>query len=307
MSCFKCKITIDKADPKLSLTCGFCNNVYHIDCFGVDKATLNTLSRTKLKQLKCLNCINSSKPSIENVAANESLRDMIKIELETALKPILTAIEFSNTQTKEYMEKLVIIEKEVKAVKQEVESMTASHVSIKNSIAETDLEVQRLQSSLHDLEQFSRNCNVEISGIPESSSENLHLVFEKVSDLIGYDDPINLARIHRVPSRVPKRIKPIICQFNLRSDRDKFYNLARSKRNLDIKSIDDTYVSGKFFINDHLTQFNKLLLFKAKQFRSENPDFKFVWCRDGKVFMRKNENSKVIRVKTELDITNLTV
>ena len=306
MSCYKCKVNLEK--PADTLTCSACKKSYHKECFGVDVSTLSNLTRSGLKQLKCSICMNPDSLAVvpsDLESYGDYFRSIIKSELEAALKPIVTAVEQTNAKTTEYMTKLDKIEVEVSQVRRDFESLSTINTATKDQIATLSQEVHKLQANLYELEQYSRNCNIELSGIPEDASENLSDIVQKVAEVIGFDKPLNLAKIHRVPSRVDRKIKPIICQFNQRSDRDEFIRLARGKRDLDIKSLNDSFVNSKFYVNDHLTQRNKLLLFKAKQFRNDHPEFKFVWCRGGKIFMRKNENSKVIRILTENDFDKL--
>lgn len=236
----------------------------------------------------------------------DSLRNLIRGEMDSALKPLFEKIEQSNAMTSQFMQKLKSLEDEVAEAKTEIESLKSIHKSDNVTVKSLSLGVQSLKSSLNELEQFSRNCNIELSGIPEATSENLTRILQSVATDIGYDKPLIIAKVHRVPSRAGN-IRPIVCQFNLRSDRDEFIRLARGKRDLDIKSLCDSFISARYYVNDHLTRHNKYLLFKAKQYREENQDFKFVWCRDGKIFMRKNEKSKAIRIVEESDFSKLDV
>lgn len=306
MSCFKCKTEFPSVDDCLS--CSACQKLFHVVCFGEELSNVKKLPKSKVKLLKCQTCSNQAPmSSSDDLEKFEDIRAIIKSELATALKPIVTAIDLASQKSNKFMEKLDKIDEEVSALKLELHSVSSLYSKAKESISTLNQEVTSLRSSLNELEQYSRNCNVEISGIPESTSEDLSSVIQRVANVIGFDGPLDLAKIHRVPSRVNKRVKSIICQFNKRSDRDRFHDLARMKRDLDIKHLDDSYTSGKFFVNDHLTHFSKSLLFKAKEYRKEHADFEFVWCRGGKVFMRKNAKSRVVRIKSVTDISLLNI
>lgn len=233
------------------------------------------------------------KTKLFDIQQFEEIRNMIKSEIQAACEPVLIKVEETNKKVDLFIVKVESIEKDVSEMKKEI--------GVLNN------EVLKLKSSLNDLEQYSRNCNLEISGIPTSENENLTETLGKIAQLVGFHDDLNIAKIHRVPTRSNKDPKPIICQFNLRSDRDDFLLKARGKKNLNINDLDSNFVPSTFYVNEHLTMQNKYILSKAKQFRRDHQEFKYVWCRDGKVFVRKNENSKAIRIKSDTDLTQLNV
>lgn len=58
------------------------------------------------------------------------------------------------------------------------------------------------------------------------------------------------------------------------------------------------------YVNNYLTIFNRNLLFKIKAFARE-AGFKFVWFRDSKIFVKKNEDHKAILIENETFLINL--
>lgn len=59
----------------------------------------------------------------------------------------------------------------------------------------------------------------------------------------------------------------------------------------------------KIYVNEHLTVESMKLFAAAKSLHDRG--FKFVWCRDGKVFAREKEQSAVIRIITHEQISKL--
>lgn len=52
------------------------------------------------------------------------------------------------------------------------------------------------------------------------------------------------------------------------------------------------------YINEHLTTHNINLFWQAK-LKSKDNNYKFVWTKDGKIFVRRNENEKAYRIRNE--------
>lgn len=59
-----------------------------------------------------------------------------------------------------------------------------------------------------------------------------------------------------------------------------------------------------YLTNDNLTQFNRNLFFKSKVFARDS-GYRFVWYKDSKFFIKKNENSKSVLIEDELSLTKL--
>ena len=58
------------------------------------------------------------------------------------------------------------------------------------------------------------------------------------------------------------------------------------------------------FVNENLTQPRKQLFWKTKQ-KAKELGFKFFWTNNGQIYVRENEDSEKIQVKTENDLNNL--
>lgn len=110
----------------------------------------------------------------------------------------------------------------------------------------------------------------------------------------------DIQAMHRLPTRREVGPKPIVVQFSNRQTRDLFINKAKKTR---VKSTDfDRNVPlTNVYINEHLTPFNKNLLYNTKKLREHG--WKYVWTREGKIFARMNEGGRAIRI-TSLDQVN---
>ena len=63
-------------------------------------------------------------------------------------------------------------------------------------------------------------------------------------------------------------------------------------------------VEARIYINENLTQRRQELLAKARKMRKAKY-FVRVWTVDGKVFVRKTEESRPVRISEDWDLENL--
>ena len=102
------------------------------------------------------------------------------------------------------------------------------------------------------------------------------------------------SRAYYIYDRLPTKrgnIPPIIAKFVRRDIRDVIYS---KRRNLSLKSTQNLGLSAsnRIYINESLTPQSRAILTEAKRFRNQN-GFKFIWTRNGRVFLRKEEGQRV--------------
>lgn len=109
---------------------------------------------------------------------------------------------------------------------------------------------------------------------------------------------------HRKPSDKPKSI---VMKLLSKQKRDNILAAAKLKR----RSPENTSrglkidnISNELYINEHLTPRNKLILKKSKEMaRSKN--YKYVWVRNGAIFARRDDRSRIIKILSEIDVNKI--
>ncbi|KAH9379017.1 hypothetical protein HPB48_001723 [Haemaphysalis longicornis] len=92
-------------------------------------------------------------------------------------------------------------------------------------------QVKLQEARLVEGEQYSRNRNIEIKGLPDTPKECLEEVIAKISNKVGVPVvPADLESVHRVPVGNQPGNKNIVVQFPRRHLRDKFLEEVRSRR-----------------------------------------------------------------------------
>ncbi len=162
--------------------------------------------------------------------------------------------------------------------------------------------------AVDDLEQYGRRNMVETSGIPGRTKENWKQLVLELALKIGIElKAENIETCHRI---LPKQEAPINAKVMSRKDALSLLSKA-AKSNARRISIADlgfelpatscqnptiNVSTGKVFINESLTSRNKNLLRVAK-IKKRELDYKFVWSRNGAIYMRRNENAPVKKIE----------
>ena len=78
----------------------------------------------------------------------------------------------------------------------------------------------------------------------------------------------------------------------------------QKKRNIYNVQFDNIKTNGNIYINECLTTENNNLFWKARN-RGREKNYKYVWVKNGKIFVKKDPNAATIRVKIEKDLSKI--
>ncbi|XP_030033753.1 uncharacterized protein LOC115449995 [Manduca sexta] len=169
-----------------------------------------------------------------------------------------------------------------------------------------------LQSTVTDLsnrlcavEQHMRGSNLEINGIPEHRTENLVNTVIQLSRSI--DNPVSeddILHTTRVAKLMKQNDKPRTVIVKMRSPRLRDSILAavvrfNKKNATDKLNSHHLGLAGTItpvFVAEHLTPNNEAL-HAATRKKCKDVNFKFVWVRNGRIYVRKDESCSAITIR----------
>lgn len=313
VNCEACKDSIQDNAEKLKCK-GSCQQNFHFTCVGFIEETFKKLSRDQKNKWKCWKC----KDPISNVesvvdqetgkqtadilsAINEIKEDNVSFKKEIMQKflEFEKSLEYATNLVTETMNSNKKLAEEINCIKQQNTALLQENKALKSQISE-------MKSDIVDLKQYSRRLNIEVSNLPEIPNENMTTTVENILKELDVDLKDKIVTAHRVPTVKKNKIKPIIIQFNSMEAKSNFMKKAKSKHinaNAVYSNLDSTV---PVYFNDHLCAELKQLLYQCKCFKRDN-NFKFCWNRNGKIFLRKDEGSRVFCVKSISDLTNVIV
>ena len=215
-------------------------------------------------------------------------------ELKKDIDSLKTSIQFNDEQ--------------VAKIQKENEQLIKTNNDLQAEVYDLGKRVETLEFDHDSLEQYTRKFNVEVHGIPECEGENLSDIIIKVGQKASVDiahQDIDI--VHRL-YRKPPTIKPIIVRFTSYRKKREFYQARFNLKDINISEIiesaqyDDD--KARIYINENLTQRRQELLAKARKLKRLKKLYRS-WTVDGKIFVRKSEDSRPVRIDGIWDLEEL--
>lgn len=309
-ACIFCNGEITKND---SLTCSICSCIVHYKCIDMSESCYKKFLRDKKIKWKCSNCIDVQKLENSNAKGNE-FKGFSEINSEINKQLIHIKSELVECFTRELAKLKIELKEEIArshddlmnkfklsfdSLGTEITSLKEDYVQLKNENFEINKEIYQLKSQLDDFEQYSKNSNLVISGIPENVDENLFDILNVMANKLQIHNS-GIIDYHRISTRKASSIKPIIVKFISKKQRNAFFAATKVKR-LRANDLKENFDQMKIFVNEHLTNLNKSLFYEVRQFKAKN-NYKFAWTKDGKIYLRKSESDPIIRIKELKDL-----
>lgn len=327
--CSECNNKVDRSDPE-KLKCSLCNNFYHSGCLAMSPNDLEFI-KSKEFSWKCNKCLNARKsinnshaqinsPKSNYFAAKNSI-NLSEISLNSPKNTIETSTLDSINNNIQLLFKMLNetkssllneIKNEIRDIKDSLMS-TISDLKIENEYLKS--EIKNINNKLDSHEQLSLNDCVDIVGLPQISTDNLFTTVKEIfsehlnveinnNEIIQcYQKNIQSANSPSTYENESKINYVIRVKFNCSETKNKIMRAKHvlRRKKLSIYNIKNEKVDVICFINHTLTTQRRKLYKQALSVKKNN-NVKFLWIKNGFIFMRKDEKSNK---KNILDISDL--
>lgn len=155
---------------------------------------------------------------------------------------------------------------------------------------------KKLNNQINKSEQKELKNNLIVKGMPqtEDDAEVIKKLGSKLQVRVGN---VKIFRLGKKDSNAT----PIKVCFESESEKITFMRAQKNKR---LSTTDLGFnQSNNIYLDHDLTKKNMELYKAARIFRKEH-NYKFIWIRDGKVFLRRTENSRAILIEDTDDLKN---
>lgn len=246
-------------------------------------------------------------------AINDNITS-IRADLETYIKESkkeMASLRSENAAIKDTVSKLSEEVAEVKISAQLISDQyddfqeQLNNINKRNSSAIPDA-VKALELKIDSLEQQGRQCNLEISNVPERRGEILPALLEDIGKRIDHNiSRDDITSIHRVPHATSsERPKNIIATVKTRTLRDNIISACRLKKGFTSKDLGIAGIPHTIYVNQHLTLQKKQLLRETRE-AAKKFSYKFVWVKHATILVKYSETSPTIAIKCKNDIKNI--
>ncbi|XP_046677353.1 uncharacterized protein LOC124365416 [Homalodisca vitripennis] len=301
-SCGVCMKSIAGNKPKV--TCSVCKTDVHAVCLKFSKADVDCITQDGMVW-RCKNCAAERRKSMRfELEAGEgrlSLEDVMKVVTEIRdsqkqyEKSFNTVIEAVNLQLAENTDAVKAQSNECIKMSNLIEALTTENGQLKKKVKE-------LETRLEDIEQYSRSNCIEMQGIPLEPAEDVLNIVKDVGRALDLDisdtmvDACHRLGVQKTGDKPPG----IIVKFVRRMGKESFIQRRRVKTTLSTRHIgrkDDRSI----YVNESLSPARRRIHALARRFQREK-NCKFLWIRNGKIFMRKEDKAPVKIISSEEDL-----
>lgn len=230
------------------------------------------------------------------------MRELVHTQMESireAINDLTHAIKAQNTRIDQLEARVSSLESKAEEARQPDQTSASS---IGNVVAQ-------LQADIAERDQALLSNDLEIAGCSEAAGENCAHIVLAIAKKIGVElDERDIVSVGRAgPSRLtshdgaPARPRPIALRLARRATRDAVLQAARTRRDLNTTGLRLPEPTRPIYINERLTKHNRLLFRKARTIAREL-QYKYVWTREGNVFVRQEEGKVRHRLRTDMDL-----
>lgn len=298
--CSRCEQPISPG--KQRATCTKCEQEFHLTkaCAGIQASSWMTKPIDSRKTWRCKECRveNSSRDSsakrarhdLSNEYDSVSDQDCESHSRYPTLAQIKALLDNTlDTKLQSMEEKLI----------SEIASVRTTVMIVQKENEELKKRVQQLESTLANVEQYSRRSNVIVSNIPIFNNESPELLAEAVSKVAGVQfQPWEVVAAHRLQMKSQNKPPAIIMKFHNRVVKEKLIKVSREKQ-LTAEPCGGSK-NTRVYISHHYTKATMDLRDKV---RARLIGWKYVWIgHDGRILARRDDGERSVRINNEDDL-----
>lgn len=313
--CWKCP-KCRSVEPKV----GNINTPVNLQTRSSDNVTMRGMNKPRRKSSDDI-------PDEDINDSNGNLRALIKEELDVVSRSLTSSFaELLTERLSKINETITSLESSLshsnslyEDLKVRLALYESREKALEQDLLEANNKITLLSNQITANDQNGRMNNLEITGIPYSKVENLNNILNNIAVKVGFElkstDIDYVHRVRKFPMKTdsnsedssPQRVyRPanIIVRFTQRQRKRDLLAAVRARRSLTTVDAGIDGAAKPVFINDHLTRFNKNLYRQVRQLGKEK-NFRYIWINDSKIFVRKNETSKALLIRCELDLDKI--
>ncbi|KAF9811707.1 hypothetical protein SFRURICE_011070 [Spodoptera frugiperda] len=303
-NCASCNKPVKATHAK----CTQCELVYHYVCVN-----LSNTSKQLARDWLCPLC----QPTVLNITRSPG----------PALSPLSTTTQSSDSEVLRSLAcEMKLLRGDVSDLKQHINDVSEHLKRCYTRLDEYDTRIKTLEKreeeiiclnntisnlreQLNTHTQASIQNEIEISGINEYKNENpmhtVRVIAHKIGISIDDQDIDYVSRAgprrQQVSNTTDNLPRNLIVRFVRRHQRDNFLKAAKTRSPLHSTDIEISGPNRQVYINERLTPGNRQL-FRAARVAAKEHGYRYCWCRNGAILIRKQEGNPPIRIRNSDDL-----
>jgi len=208
---------------------------------------------------------------------------------------------------------LVFQSEEINSVLKKNEELTKENSILKNSLQEIDSKYNSLEKKIDQLEfendlssrEKNRN-NIVFAGLPvdlENPQVAIMKITNKINANIQKEDILDIQQVKQKKENLISSL--YVVKFKQSESKAEIINKKKAFKHLFTSELGFSSSGGKeIFVRQHLTNLQKNLYYEAKKLK-EKYLFRFLWVKNGEIFLRKDEKTKIYNISKSSDIARI--
>lgn len=299
--CGKCNKGVENSDD--ALFCDHCETWLHRECLKMTLKSYKQLSKST-KPWNCGTC-KLKEVNITSILSQTTAKDNVpKTEPTRVSQPKEVEMEEDISVYQGLLKAVQSLQKSVDFMSNKFDEFQKNHndlmkenLQLKKVVREIKEENKVLKHRINSLEQESKQSNIVVTGVILQPEENTMQVVQKILDTIGA--PMEcVSEAYRING---KNTSPILIKAKTKMARKQIMEKRKNKDGLLVKECGLRGPDSTVYFNDDLTSDNQLLFKQAREERKKGT-WKYVWCTEGRIYCRKTEDSRAIRIQSLDDL-----
>ncbi|XP_039764240.1 uncharacterized protein LOC120636759 [Pararge aegeria] len=199
------------------------------------------------------------------------------------------------------------IEKTLEFMTGQYDNLNLKVNSLEKECKDYSAKITILENKIEDMTRQNFQTKIEIKNVPMEYPESQPKLLEKVlniSSILNIDISSQIRNVQRLSVKAQTN-NPIVVEFTSPISANKFLNAVKKFNSQLIKdkklSTNHLGISGPhkpIYITELLTPKTKRLFYLTREL-NKNKFFKYCWTVNGKIYLRKEEGSQLIQVRSE--------
>lgn len=228
-------------------------------------------------------------------------------EIKTSIQTIVVNMNTSHMQIKEE------IQSALATITSTLVNLTTQVSDLHNKNNENEKRINEMDKRINKLEQQAIGKNIEINNV-QNKEMSAADVIKKIAASVAVDVTNNdISTAYRLKNNDRK----IIVELSSMDKKRELIGKIRAHRidssiinkdnttDTNSQSSNNNNNKNYIYVNEQLTPYNRRLLWQTKT-RAKECNWKFVWVKNGSIFVRKIENSPAIIINNFADIEVIT-
>ena len=310
-TCNLCSTNITKAKFPGIKCAGACENTFHFKCANISEELLNGIKNGSANWLCNVCRITTLNQSL--IVDEEDNSD------ETNNLPSLSDVMIQLKRMEKQLSTLENMKATVLSLASDNEQLTSRVNTLENQLSIQTSKIHLLEAEIDKPIQQLNSSSITIIGLPCQHDDIRDIVINTIKKIgveITYDDIVSIHSIPKTTSTVSsienKSKSPLhdllIVKFTTNEIKNNILLQMKEKKSLFTKDLDVilplNHPEQRIFIMQRLTAFQSKLYREAKKIKTSY-NFKYLWCKNGQIYLRKSGDSDVHRIQSLNDIFRL--